>query len=277
MEWRLFFPIPHQYHHQQNPTVPVPTGQIIASGNDEQNFSMTEIERNISLQAKYHEFLDTINQLIQHSSNESREDSYLVTSPHYGIKYRGAGSKLELKMRLNANEEFGVEKYCKVKLGKKELLKQADKILDQLSQSRIPVSVEQAKSVIERQQFVTLTKQRRNAVLPGNEELWIELCFLRINDGAGRPGLGQDWVSIAVEGETEVEIISALLDHPALGKAFAALRDIILLLGKESGFQPIVSGYPYWTQYIAGDDTAEQFEAATTPLRNIFTRKGWAL
>lgn len=277
MEWRLFFPVPHQYHHQQNPAVPtVPTGNII-EGNGEQNFSMNEIERNMSLQAKYHEFLDTINQLIQHNSNESREDSYLVTSPHYGIKYRGAGSKLELKMRLNANEEFGIENYCKVKLGKKELLKQADKILDLLRQNRIPVSAEQVRSVIDRQQFVTLTKQRRNAVLPGNEQLWVELCFIRISDGSERTGLGQDWVSLAVEGDTEAEIISALLDHPALGKAFAALRDIILLLGKDSGFQPIVSGYPYWTQYIAGEGTTEQFEAATKPLNNIFSRKGWTL
>ena len=139
------------------------------------------------LQQIYSEIDHLFQQFIPDQEEESRSDSYFVTSHEFGVKYRH-GKKLELKVKSKTPSRLGIELWTKSKLGKSEIDLQIDNVLDHLGRSGYQEEQAKFRSIIQRKKTVEVVKSRKVGLI---NPVSVEYCKLSAR--------GQRWVSVAVE------------------------------------------------------------------------------
>jgi hypothetical protein len=196
------------------------------------------------------------------ASEPVRTDSYFVTRPFFGLKYR-SGEKLELKIRDKAVIN-GIEKWKKSKLGKKEFARYRGDILENLQNAGYTELLLEDPS-LSGEKYVALKKTRKNAYFG---EVVTEVCNLEVIAEESKVDSSlqrRKWLSVAVEGNTDE--IQEFLKHPddplRIVAALKSVHDALSPNFKEAaahGFLPVVSGYPLFVHCISGAVSEEEVE-----------------
>ncbi len=218
------------------------------------------------LQQIYSEIDHLFQQFIPDQEEESRSDSYFVTSHEFGVKYRH-GKKLELKVKSKTSSSLGIELWTKSKLGKSEIDLQIDNVLDHLGRSGYQEEQAKFRSIIQRKKTVEVVKSRKVGFI---NPVSVEYCKLSAR--------GQRWVSVAVESYSAEEIARFLSSHDLIHQLFALISRFYAITrpieGRERSVHVVLGGYPFWVQYIDGSHEGSDLVHSNTILREIFSLKG---
>ena len=215
---------------------------------------------------KVTEYSESIHNLIQEfqfdrnsTENETRTDNYMISDNHFGLKYR-AGKKLELKIRTSVNN--GIEKWIKLKLGKKSINHYKNDILNILSQNNI---LNETDSICLDESKLISVRKTRNSYF--HEKLSIEICYLTIIESEESienvSNSDSSWLSICIEGSNEdiQEFIETSKTMKLLNESLLLASNILksesIHIKNRHKFVPIISGYPAWIKSISKNELIE--------------------
>lgn len=187
---------------------------------------------------------------------EVREDSYIVVDRRCGLKYRH-GKKLEVKINnTTEHNNYGIEQWEKYKLKKKPIDEQIDTLMHLLTNSfTTPPDPRDYRCVITADRRVTVLKRRRIKIF---ENVSFEFCNIEIQSSTDS-SLSKNWISIDVESTSEDAIRDFIKGNSSLREALSLLAGVIQGFSNSSSINsPIVSGYPFWVQLVAGLATSDE-------------------
>lgn len=191
---------------------------------------------------------------------EARTDSYFITYPFLGLKYRH-GSKLELKVR-EPDFRNGMEHWTKTSLGREEASRYREQIVTFLQRHGHGTTF----SDLDFEEQIEIRKVRKNALLSNYAAY--EACEIEIPSSQARHSgniLRRKWFSIAIEGDArEIHEVLKSDSHPLQLKQCLNTVQAVLQSAREhtaaQEFLPIVSGYPMFVRYIAHKASAEEIQ-----------------
>ena len=249
MEFRIFFPLPVE--------------------SDESWMPKDELQRyTLTLQQ-----LTTASQTIP----EKRTDSYFVTPPFFGLKYRH-GSKLEIKVR-NKDVQCGIEKWSKHKLGKKEI----DHYKSDIGNILVAAGYDELTKIdhpaLTFDHQIAVEKSRQCAMA---DDVLIEVCEIVLPEEQPNFPLHlhrRRWLSVAVEGSsTGIEhFLTTKSDDPMrLKQTLNAVNELLKAHQEDAiqrGFIPIVSGYPMFLHCVSGKITPAEMQHEVVGVWNDLMNK----
>jgi hypothetical protein len=189
---------------------------------------------------------------------EARADSYFVTYPFLGLKYRH-GSKLELKVREPIFRK-GIERWTKTNLGRDEAIHYRDQIVKILQQHGHGSTFND----LNFDEQIEIRKARKNVLLSNYAAL--EVCDIEAPSSQPQYSgeiLRREWFSLAIEGDpTEIrEVLKSSSHSLQLKQSLRAVHELLrgnMEQAIAEQFVPIVSGYPMFVRCIAGKASAEE-------------------
>lgn len=188
----------------------------------------------------------------------SRHDSYLIGKAYFGIKYNDEG-RLEMKARTE-NRPIWMEKWSKVRFGKKEIANYKNDILTYLSDvgHKDPTN----EDLIDNPSFVNVISSKQqfnlNSVAAEVSELTIkDHTSPKANESAAVSLVTRrQWLSIIIGGDSTA-IESYVRNQQESKGLFNALRLCHDIYQQQTDdalhhtFLPVVSGYPLWLRLVS--------------------------
>jgi hypothetical protein len=208
--------------------------------------------------AQYEGYLDRLLDTCGTEFPEKRDDTYLVGTPWYGLKYR-AGDKLEIKVRTGCMEH-NIEVWKKIKLGKGLRIRdRKDELLKLLGTEGCVLPCDSGLIAAEK---MVCVRKARGQISYGTSTIR-EVCLMTTDAHERR------WLSLCVEGPKEE--MKTLLRGPEFGRGIptslmwetlhcAAKLARSRNLGKAAaaGFVPVAAGYPTWIRVASRNTTGMQ-------------------
>lgn len=212
------------------------------------------------VEARLEEIVHTLYSLRPISEVEERRDTYLVGNKLFGLKLR-SGEKWELKTLLPMVNDIGVERYTKVKLGKKKLSHYESEILDHLRRHGHHQDHDH-RDIIQRGDFLEV-KKARTAAMFGN--VCVEVADLELITPCN---VSKHWCSLSVESIDLVDIQSFVASNILIRRLLHGVA--ALFQSAESHLDhpiafPILGGYPAWIEYCAKSCPSSVAKASFEP------------
>ena len=220
----------------------------------------TDVEwAEVSDLARYEGYLDRLLDTCGTQFPEKRDDTYLVGTPWYGLKYR-AGDKLEVKVRTGCMEH-NIEVWKKIKLGGKGLRIPdcKDALLKLLGAEGCVFPCDS--DLITAEKMVCVRKAR-NQISYGTGTIR-EVCLMTTDVHERR------WLSICIEGTKEE--MKTLLRGPEFARgmptslmwetlhcAAKLARSRNVAMAAAQAFLPVAAGYPTWIRVASRNTTGSQ-------------------